>query len=137
MNTLRFAALLLSPALILAPLATALAQQRAEAPEPPRLEKLDEGEAPAVTIPGRQNEQQIEEKRDHGVVVSTKVHSGGSTYYVTPNKPKGSALPGDVQSTANQAAQWQIMEFNTKRRDQVESNPNPAPTPAGTPGVAN
>jgi hypothetical protein len=111
-------------------------QQRADAPEPPRLERLEEGDAPAVTIPGRQSEQQIEEKRDHGVVVSTKVHSHGSTYYLKPNTPKGSAQPGDVQSTANQPAQWQVMEFNTKRRDQVETDPNPTPAPAGTPGVA-
>lgn len=136
MNTSRFAALFLFPAMVLTPLAAALAQQKAEVPEPPRMEKLEEGDLPAVTIPGRQSEQQIEEKRDHSVITSTKVTSGGSTYYVTPNHPKGSALPGDVQSTANQPAQWQIMEFNTRRRDQVESDPNPTPTPAGTPGVA-
>jgi hypothetical protein len=141
MRTLRFAArrldaLLLLPAVVLAPLA-AQAQQAA-APEPPRLEKLEEGEAPAITIPGRQNEQQIEERRDHGVVTSTKVKSGPSTYYVTPNKPRGSALPGDAQSTANQPAQWQIIEFHTKRRDQMEAESRTAPgeAPAGTPGVA-
>lgn len=132
----RLNALLLLPALVLAPLAV-LAQQAA-APEPPRLEKLEEGEAPAITIPGRQSEQQIEERRDHGEVTSSKVRSGPSTYYVKPNKPRGSALPGDAQSTANQPAQWQIIEFHTKRRDQVEAESRTAPgeAPAGTPGVA-
>jgi hypothetical protein len=139
MNTSRLRALLLFPALALAPFAGALAQPRADAPEPPRLEKLEEGDLPAVTIPGRQSEQQIEEHRDHGEVTSVKVQSGGSTYYVKPNKPKGSSLPGDAQSTSNQPAQWQIYEFNTSRRKDAEADQAPAaapaapaPAPAGT-----
>jgi hypothetical protein len=116
----------------------AMAQERAEAPPPPRLEKLEEGEPPAVVIPSKPTEQQIVEKRDHGQVVETKVNTGGSTYYLKPNQSKGSALPGDLQSTANRPAQWQIMEFNTQRRKDVpegQADQGAAP-PAAAPSAA-
>lgn len=122
--------------------APALAQDRAEAPPPPRLEKLEEGEPPAVVIPSKPTEQQIVEKRDHGQVIETKVTTGGSTYYLKPNQPKGSALPGDLQSTANRPAQWQVMEFNTQRRKDVpegqadQGAQQGAAASAGTPSAA-
>lgn len=114
-----------------------LAQSRAEAPPPPRLERLEEGDAPAVVIPSRPSEQQIIETRDHGRVTSVKVNTGGSTYYLTPNEPKGSALPGDLQSTSNRPAQWQIMEFNTERRkDAAEGRAEPVPAAPPPPAPA-
>lgn len=111
----------------------AMAQSRADTPPPPRLEKLEEGDAPAVTIPGKSSEQQIQETRENGRVTSVRVTSGGSTYYVTPNAPKGSAQPGDVQSTSNRPAQWQIMEFSAERQKDARGEAAaavPAPPPA-------
>lgn len=110
----------------------AMAQSRADTP-PPRLEKLEEGDVPAVTIPGKSSEQQIQETRENGRVTSVRVTSGGSTYYVTPNTPKGSAQPGDVQSTSNRPAQWQIMEFSAERQKDARGEAAaavPAPPPA-------
>ncbi len=107
-----------------------MAQTRADAPPPPRLERLEEGEAPAVTIPGRASEQKIEDKRENGRITSTTVRTGGSVYTVTPNTPKGSALPGDLQSTSNRPAQWQIMEFSS---DPKKNNNARGDTPAATP----
>ena len=122
--------------------AAALAQSRADAPPPPRLEKLEEGEAPAVTIPNRPPERLIQEEREDGRITSTRVHTGGSTYYVTPNTPVGSALPGDGQSTSNRPAQWRILEFNTRPRKDGERDPaadparTAAPAPPAPPGPA-
>ena len=126
MPTLRarsLAIMLLSACTMLA--ANAMAQTRADAPPPPRLERLErleEGEAPAVTIPGRSTQQKIEDKRENGRITSTTVRTGGSVYTVTPNAPKGSALPGDLQSTSNRPAQWQIMEFSTDPKKDAPGN---------------
>ncbi|MDO8299700.1 hypothetical protein [Lacisediminimonas sp.] len=110
--------------------ATAVAQPRADAPPPPRLERLEEGQAPAVTIPGRSTEQKIEDKRENGRITSTTVRTGGSTYTVTPNTPKGSALPGDVQSTSNRPPQWKVLEFSTDpKKDQRNDAPAATPSP--------
>lgn len=130
MPTLRakpLATMLLSACTMLA--ANVMAQTRADAPPPPRLERLEEGEAPAVTIPGRSTQQKIEDKRENGRITSTTVRTGGSVYTVTPNTPKGSALPGDLQSTSNRPAQWQIMEFSA---DPKKEAPGKAPAAAPT-----
>jgi hypothetical protein len=121
--------------------AACLAQPWAVAQEPPRLEKLEEGEPPAVTIRGgAEAERQITETRDRGKVTSVKVKSGQSTYYLKPNEPAGSALPGDTQSNVNRGAQWQLMEFDLSRpRDpkdeaaQAAAAQQPLPPPAPPP----
>lgn len=91
------------------------AQQPAPDVPPPKLEKLEEGEPPAVTIRGADSERNISQKRDQGKVTSVKVKSGNSTYYLKPNTPAGSAVPGDVQSNMSRAAQWQVLEFDWSR----------------------
>jgi len=97
----------------------AMAQQAVPnsiAPPPPELQKLEEGEAPAVTIkkPGdeRTNGNSITERRDHGQTKEVKVQSGPSTYYLKPKEQVGSAMPGDAQSGPPTAAQWKIKEFD-------------------------
>lgn len=84
--------------------------QQASAP-PPKLEKLEEGEPPAITIRKPEGERKITEKRQQGKIKEVKVQSGKSTYYLKPNEPAGSALPGDAESSANRGAQWQVLEF--------------------------
>jgi hypothetical protein len=91
------------------------AQQAAETPAPPKLEKLEEGNAPAVTIRGSTDEQKITQKREQGRVTEVKVKTGNSTYYLKPNVPAGSATPGDAQSDTTRPAQWQVLEFDWKR----------------------
>ena len=109
------------------------AQQNASAstPTPPTLEKVEEGEAPAITIRGATpSETQITQKREQGRVTSVKVHSGKNTYYAKPNTPAGSALPGDAQSDATRGAQWQVKEFDMKRQqDQKRSEAASVPVP--------
>jgi hypothetical protein len=52
---------------------------------------------------------------------------------VTPNTPKGSALPGDVQSTSNRPPQWKVMEFSADpKKDQRKDAPAAAPAPPAT-----
>jgi hypothetical protein len=101
------------------------------APPPPTLEKLQEGEAPAVTIRKPDGEKKITEKRKQGKIKEVKVQSGKSTYYLKPNEPVGSALPGDAESSANRGAQWQVMEFGKPKPAKVTPQP-PALAPQAT-----
>lgn len=89
--------------------------QQASAPPPPKLEKLEEGEPPAVTIRKPEGEKKITEKRKQGKIKEVKVQTGKSTYYLKPNEPVGSALPGDAESSSNRGAQFQVLEFGTPK----------------------
>lgn len=107
---------------------------------PPKLEKLEENEAPAVTIKGSRPQTQITETRERGRVTSIEVKSGNSTYYLKPNASSGTALPGDAQSNITRGAQWQVLEFDLKRptdakqaAGQAGDAPMPPPTPSSTP----
>lgn len=114
------AALLCVAAGMASPLAIAQQPQAAPsaqpAPPPPELEKLEEGEAPAVTIkrPGDDapSGNSIKERRDHGQTKEIEVKSGPSTYYLRPNQNVGSAQTGDAQSGPPTAAQWKVGEFD-------------------------
>ncbi|NEX64273.1 DUF2782 domain-containing protein [Noviherbaspirillum galbum] len=121
--------------------------QRNDAPPPPRLEKLEEGEQPAVTI-RKPPERQIEERRaPGGKVTEVKVTSGKSTYVVKPNEPAGSAQPGDQEGTSNRGAQWEVFQFDlfnhprdAKPGEQPEQpaagQAAPVPPPPSTPASA-
>lgn len=108
------------------------------APPPPQLEKLEEGEAPAVTIRKPDQRSQTTEKRaPGGKVTEIKVTNGKSTYYLKPNDPAGSAAPGDAEGSTNRGAQWEVMQFDLGRRgkekkeaEAAEAVPMPPDTPA-------
>lgn len=89
---------------------------------PPQLETLEEGEPPAVTIRSAPSDKQITEKREQGRVTSVKVKSGKSTYELKPNIPAGSAQPGDLQSDATRAPQWQVLEFDWSRDEEMKES---------------
>lgn len=82
------------------------------AQQPPVMEKLEEGEPPAITISPPDTGKQITEKRQQGKVTEVKVKSGKSTYYLKPVDPAGSAMRGDGQSDEMRAAQWPVLEFD-------------------------
>ncbi|TCS33494.1 hypothetical protein EDC30_11625 [Paucimonas lemoignei] len=106
----------------------ALAQQSAEAPPPPRLEKLEEGEAPAVTITPPSERATITEKRaPGGKRTEVKVKSGKSTYRVQPSDEPGNAQQGDGQSIAAKPAQWEVMQFDLSRGKKVQQEPEEPP----------
>ena len=93
-------------------------QDSGNAPQPPQLEKLEEGEPPAVTIRGPERQSSVVEKRERGGrVTEVQVTSGNSTYYLRPNTQAGSAIPGDGESNTMRAAQWRIGEFDLRRSD--------------------
>lgn len=100
-----------------------------DAPPPPKLEKLEEGEPPAVTIREQKDKQTITEKRaPGGQVKEIKVTKGKNTYYLKPNVAPGSALPGDGQSPHSRPAQWQVYEFGQKKKP-AEPDADTAPPP--------
>lgn len=91
------------------------------------MEKLEEGEAPAITIRKPDTEKKITEKREKGKVTEIKVQTGKSTYYLKPNEPAGAALPGDAQSNENRGAQWSVKEFDLGRKKKGVKQPAAEP----------
>ncbi len=108
---------------------------------PSNLEKLEESNDTGITIRQKESERRITEKRENGRVTEIKVNNGNGApaYYLKPNTPAGSALPGDVQSNSIRAPQWEIMEFGGPKNQNtdeptnnfIQANPfPPAPPPA-------
>jgi hypothetical protein len=139
MRTIKFwPAFMACAALTATPLSGWAQQQAGNAPPPPKLEKLEEGEAPAVTIRKPSQERKITEKRaPGGKVTEVKVTSGKNTYYVKPNDAAGSAVAGDMQSNEARPAQWEVMEFDLGRskeakQEQAEQTAPVPPAPAAS-----
>lgn len=107
-----------------------LANAQQQAPKPPVLEKLEEGQAPAVTIRPSEREQAITEKREQGKVTEVHVKTGGSSYTVKANDQPGSIQPGEAQSTSMRVPQWQILEFDLGMRKEKQEGDKAATPPA-------
>ena len=110
--------------------------QQATPAAPPKLERIEEGSDTPITVtPPRESGNKITEKRENGRVTEVKVKSGKSSYTMRPNVPAGNAQPGDAQSGAIRAPQWQVMEFDlskkkkTSKEDVPEAAPGPPPPP--------
>ena len=105
-----------------------------QAPKPPVLEKLEEGQAPDAVIPPKPSGTKMTPQRNNqGKTTAVEVQSGGSNYVVKANDQPGSIVPGEGQSTATRVPQWKVMEFELGgKRDQKPTEPTPAPpaTPA-------
>lgn len=134
--------LLSSSALLLAGSGFALAQNKPAVPSdvPPTLERLEEGGQPDITIrkPSAPENGQVDTRDPSGAVTETEVKSGGSTYYVRPNRQVGNAQPGDLQSSGNRAAQFKIGEFGLGRnkapvKELTPPEAEPAPLPPALP----
>ncbi|RZI41848.1 DUF2782 domain-containing protein [Herbaspirillum sp. HC18] len=83
------------------------------AQEPPKLENLEEGEPPAVTIRKPEQKSRIEEKRaPGGRVTEVEVTSGGSSYVIKGNDMPGSTSGSDQRANTIRVPQWQIKEFS-------------------------
>lgn len=74
------------------------------------MQRLDEGEAPAITIRKQERQDKITEKRSQGRVTEVKVQTGVSTYYATPNDTPG-AMRGDAQSDTSRPVQFEVGTF--------------------------
>lgn len=95
------------------------------------MQRLEEGEAPAVTIRQPDTKQKITEKKSQGKVTEVKVQTGKSTYYAKPNDPAGSAMRGDGQSDTTRPVQFKVGEFGPPKNKQAEEAAQTlAPAPA-------
>ncbi|UVW29450.1 hypothetical protein [Massilia sp. H6] len=113
------------------------AQQR-PAQTPPRLDRIEPGsDTPTTTIPPRERTRIIERRGNDGTVKEVEVQSGKSRYIMKPHVPAGNAQPGDAQSSAIRAPQWQVLEFdfgNPKKEAPPDPSATaPAPAKAGVP----
>jgi hypothetical protein len=118
----------------------AAAQQQAAAP-PPQLERLDEGDAPTVTVTPDRKGSVVEKRIRGGRVTEIEVNRGNSTYYLRPNTQSGSAVSGDLESNRMRAPQWRIGEFDLRRPEEKKKQASeaaattpPPPAPAAPPG---
>lgn len=107
---------------------TAQAQTTGTKPSdtPPRLERLEEGEQPAITIRKPEEKSGTTVTRDNnGNIVETRVKTDKTTYYVRPNRQPGNSQPGDLQSSGNRAAQFKVKEFGpgAKKKELPEDTP--------------
>lgn len=126
----------LSAAILAAPAVHAQSQPNtppgADAPPPPQTMKLEEGEAPAVTINPPSTEKKITEKKSQGRVTEVKVQTGRTTYYAHPLNAPG-AMSGDAQSPTSQPVQFEIGRFGPPHDKPQGSEPvdtlAPAPAP--------
>jgi hypothetical protein len=118
-----------SVAICAMPLSVVAQQAQAPSQVPPELERLEEGEAPAITIRRPESERQITEKRERGLVTEIKVQSGNGAYYLRPNQQVGSAVPGDTESNLTRAPQWQVLEFSTRRAKDAQETATQTPAP--------
>ncbi|MES2148225.1 MAG: hypothetical protein V4508_00390 [Pseudomonadota bacterium] len=108
--------------------------QKSPSSAPPKLERIEEGSDTPITVtPPKASERKITEKRENGVVTEVKVKSGKSSYIMKPNVPAGNAVPGDAQSSAIRAPQWQVMEFDLggkkKKTDKEDVDAGTVPPP--------
>jgi hypothetical protein len=94
------------------------------APAPPQTQRLEEGEAPAVTIRQPDTQKKITEKKSQGKVTEVKVQTGRTTYYAKPNDTAG-AMRGDGQSDTNRPVQFEVGTFGGPKTA-------PAPDPVQT-----
>ena len=130
MRRLRFQTIAAVVALAAVPLYS-VAQEKT-APTPPGLQRIDEGEQPAVTIRQPQSEKEITEKRDHGQVTEIKVKSGKSTYYLRPNNQIIGGTASGSASNSVVPPEWVVHEFDlgVPKKDNKEESAEPAPVPA-------
>jgi hypothetical protein len=140
MSPLKFASLLVLCASASVAALPAFAQQtqpkNQDAPPPPKLEKLEEGEPPAVNIREQKKKQTVTEQRaPGGEAKEVKVTKGKNTYYVKPKARPGCAMPGDCPGTESRATQWHVYEFNQQKKPK-ESEMQDAPPPAVAPEPA-
>ncbi|VXB48678.1 hypothetical protein [Massilia sp. 9I] len=116
--------------------------QQRPAQTPPQLERIEPGsDVPTTTIPPKERTRITEKRANDGSVTEVEVQSGKSRYIMKPNVAPGNAQPGDAQSSAIRAPQWQVLEFdfgNPKKQtaDQAAAAPSPAPARAGVPARA-
>lgn len=97
-----------------------LSQAQSANAAPPTMQRLDEGDAPAVTIRPSDTGKKITEKREQGVVTEVQVQSGRNSYKLKQSAGAGNAAAGDAQSNTVRAAQFTIKEFDLGRKPVVE-----------------
>lgn len=96
-------------------------------------ERSGVSEAPPITIRQQKDgPNTITEKRVRGQVTEIRVDRGANAYFLEPNRPPGSALPGDAEAPVIRAPQWRILEFDMKRPQGNRNQQNPGDA-AGAP----
>ena len=96
------------------------APAKADVPPPPKLEKLEEGDGPAITIRQPASRNEITEKRTSGnELKEIKVKSGPSTYTLRPRRGTGNTPADDVV-----LPEWTVHEFG-KTPKEADSRAEP------------
>ena len=92
---------------------------KADVPPPPKLEKLEEGDGPAITIRQPASKNEITEKRLPGnELKEIKVKSGPSTYTLRPRRATGNTPADDVV-----LPEWTVHEFGKTPKEADKPEP--------------
>lgn len=85
---------------------------------PPKLEPLEEGVKPTVTISDpSQQKSTIREKKINGETEKVKVSTKGSTYYL---EPKGNA--SNINESETRVPKWKVKEFGVGAKKKPETS---------------
>lgn len=116
-------------ALLLSAHVAAQEPAKADVPPPPRLEKLEEGDAITVSPPESKNK--ITEQRGPGnELKDVKVKSGPSTYTLRPRRATGNTPADDIV-----LPEWTVHEFGKTPKEADSAEPQrlePASVPKKT-----
>ncbi len=121
MRKLQFLGCTAASALALLVSAHVAAQEpaKADVPPPPKLEKLEEGDGPAITIRQPASKNEVTEKRLPGnELKEIKVKSGPSTYTLRPRRGTGNTPADDVV-----LPEWTIHEFGKTPKEADKAEP--------------
>ncbi len=107
----------------------AIAAGSAAADIPPNLEPLNENTEPALTTNKPVHSDSVTTKTiQNGPNTEVIVNSAGSTYTVKPNQNSGNIIPGEVQSSSNHPAQWNIFSWGKAKPAETNDTPPAAPS---------
>lgn len=94
---------------------------------PPQITNLTE-EEPTVTQRKKERVQQTTQTIQNGEQTEVKVTNEVGTYIVKPNQSVGTSLPGDAQSSSNNAVQWVVKSWGGGQQTDPTATPPKLPS---------
>jgi hypothetical protein len=109
--------------------------QQTPSSAPPKMERVEEGNAAPATPPPR-NGTKIVEKREGGRITEVQVTSGKSSYTMKAVPPDAVGQTGDAATSTLRPPQWKVLEFDIGRKKPGEAAAEAAAAPPPPPPAA-
>jgi hypothetical protein len=88
---------------------------------PANAQPVQDADTPITITPKSQRENSTTVQREGGRITQETVHSGGSTYTVTPANPNSTQLPGDAGGPQVRGPKWTVLEFDLNKKQKQRS----------------